>query len=113
MEYYSLLLHEVRHAVTGAWRANAPDKSKVRADEGAAIEGSGVAVEELLLEPFMRETLKDDLAFALYTLDFGIRDARFAGTTDATLQKYFRPGCSHPAEPDTINTRRLSPTNTG
>ncbi|MET7243481.1 hypothetical protein ABZT49_08940 [Methylobacterium sp. EM32] len=102
MEYYSIILHEVRHAVTGAWRANAPDKSKVRADEGAAVEGSGVAVEELLLETFMRETLKDDLSVALYSLDYGIRDARFAGTTDATLRKYFRPGCSDPAEPDTI-----------
>jgi len=102
MEHYSLLLHETRHAVTGAWRANAPDKSKVRQDEGAVIEGSGVAVEELLLETFMRETLDDDLAVALYSLDYGIRDARLVGTTDATLQRYFRAGCSDPAEPDTV-----------
>jgi len=102
MEYYSILIHEIRHAVTAAWRAHASDPSLLRQDEGAAIEGSGVAVEELLLEAFMRETLNDDLAFALYSLDYGTRDARFAGTTDATLSKYFRPDCSHAADPDTI-----------
>jgi hypothetical protein len=49
MEYYSILLHELRHAVAYAWRATAPDKSKVASDTGTAVEGSGVAVEELLL----------------------------------------------------------------
>jgi len=44
MEYYSLLLHELRHAVNFAWQATAPDKSKVASDMGLAIEGSGVVV---------------------------------------------------------------------
>lgn len=107
MEYYSILLHETRHAVTGAWRANAPDRSKVRADEGAAVEGSGVAVEELLLEAFMKEVLNDDLAYALYSLDYGLRDARVVATTEATLEKYFRLGCSDPAEPDTVEFTKI------
>ena len=50
----------------------------------------------------MRETLKNELSFVLYTFNYGIRDARFAGTTDATLRKYFRAGCSDLAEPDTV-----------
>jgi hypothetical protein len=48
-EYYSWLLHELRHAVMYAWWAPAPDKSNLKGDEGPALEGSGVAVEELLL----------------------------------------------------------------
>jgi hypothetical protein len=76
-----------------AWLANAPDKSKVKFDEGPALEGSGVAVEDLLLASFLKVTVKDPTAFVLYTLDYGIRDARFAGTTDATLQKYLRGEC--------------------
>jgi hypothetical protein len=102
MEYYSLLLHELRHAVNFAWQATAPDKSKVASDMGLAIEGSGVAVEALLLEPFLKQTLKNDLAYALYALDYGLRDARFAGTTEATLQKYFRGGCSGVTDADSI-----------
>ena len=62
-----------------------------------------MAVEALLLEPFLRDVLKDDLAYALYALDYGIRDARFVGTTDATLQKYFRTGCAAANEPNTID----------
>jgi hypothetical protein len=103
MEYYSLLLHELRHAVAFAWRNTAPDKSKVATDTGTALEGSGVAVEEILLAPFLKEVLKNDLVYALYSLDYGIRDARFVGTTDATLQKYFRDGCSGDNEPNTID----------
>ena len=68
---------------------------------GPALEGSGSAAEELLLRPFLR-TVTDDLAFNLYVLDFAIRDARYSGTTDATLQKYFRADCSAPDAPDTI-----------
>lgn len=94
MEYYSWLIHELRHAIFYAWKAHAPDKSKVKVDEGPALEGSGVAVEAILLEPFSKDILKDETAYALFALDYGIRDARFAGTTDATLQKYFRDGCS-------------------
>jgi hypothetical protein len=109
MEYYSILLHELRHAVANAWRATARDKSKVAIDMGTAVEGSGVAAEELLLGPFLRETLKDDLVYALYSLDYGIRDARFAGTTDATLQKYFRSDCSGEGSPNTIEfTKRIA-----
>jgi hypothetical protein len=73
MEYYGILLHELRHAVGYAWRATAPDKSKVALDTGTAIEGSGVAVEELLLASFLKETLKNDLTYALYIVDYGIR----------------------------------------
>jgi hypothetical protein len=109
MEYYSILLHELRHAVAYAWRATAPDKSKVASDTGTAIEGSGVAVEELVLAQFLRETLKDDLSYALYSVDYGIRDARFAGTTDATLQKYFRSDCSGVGELNTIDfTKKIA-----
>jgi hypothetical protein len=102
MEFYSLLLHELRHAVVGGWRSASPDKSKVVVDEGTAVEGSGVAVEELLLGTFLKETLKNDLAYALYSLDYGIRDARFTGTTDATLQKYFRSGCAGDNDTNTL-----------
>jgi hypothetical protein len=51
----------------------------------------------------LKETLKNDLAYALYALDYGIRDARFTGTTDATLQKYFRTGCAGANDPDTVD----------
>jgi hypothetical protein len=103
MEYYSLLIHELRHAVAGAWKIVAPDKSNVVLDEGTAVEGSGVAAEELLLGIFLRETLNNDLAYTLYSLDYGIRDARFTATTDATLQRYFREGCSGASDPNTID----------
>lgn len=102
MEYYSWLIHEMRHAVRAAWQANAPDPSQVATDDGPVNEGSGVAAEALLLPTFLKQVLNDDTAFALYVLDYGIRDARFAGTTDATLQKYFRGGCSAASDPDTI-----------
>jgi len=102
MEYYSILIHELRHAVYFAWKATAPDKSKVKDDEGPVLEGSGVAVEALLLEPFLKQTLQNDTAYALYALDYGIRDARYAGTTDATLQRYFRTGCAGPNDTNTI-----------
>ncbi|WP_027568449.1 hypothetical protein [Bradyrhizobium sp. URHA0013] len=109
MEYYSLLLHELRHAVGYAWRATAPDRSKVAIDMGTAVEGSGVAAEDLLLRPFLKEMLKNDLVYALYSLDYGIRDARFVGTTDATLQKYFRSDCLEEASPNTIDfTKRIA-----
>jgi hypothetical protein len=106
MEYYSWMIHELRHAVWMAHVATAVDKSKARNDEGLAIEGSGAAVETLLLEPFTRSVLKNETAYALYALDHGIRDARYAGTTDATLRKYFRAGCSGASEPDTIDFTR-------
>ena len=60
-----------------------------------------MAAEELLLRPFLKQILKNDLAYALYSLDYGIRDARFVGTTDAALQKYFRSDCS---KDDSLNT---------
>jgi hypothetical protein len=55
-----------------------------------------------LLLSFLKETLKSDTALALYILDYGIRDARFAGTTEATLAKYLRSGCSGAGDSDTI-----------
>jgi hypothetical protein len=113
MEYYSLLIHELRHAVAGAWSATAPDKSKVVYDMGMVREGSGVAVEALLLGPFLKETLKNDLAYALYALDYGIRDARFTGTTDATLQKYFRTGCSGAKDLNTVDFTKAVGVNYG
>lgn len=93
-EYYSLLLHELRHAVAYAWERNAPAQSKIQYDLGTAVEGSGVAVEDLLLRPFAESAFEDKTALTLDELDYGIRDARFIGTTDAALQKYLRPGCS-------------------
>jgi len=99
MEYYSWIIHELRHAVNFAWSAKT---LKAKRDEGFAVEGSGVAVESLLLEPFFRQLLKNDQAYALYALDYGIRDVRFAATTDATLQKYFRADCTGPTAVDTI-----------
>jgi hypothetical protein len=93
-EYYSLLIHELRHAVAYSWERNSPDRSKVQYDLGTAMEGSGVAVEDLLLRSFAKDTLKDETALTLDELDYGIRDARFIGTTDATLQKYFLPECA-------------------
>lgn len=43
------------------------------------------------------------------SLDYGIRDARFVGTTDATLQKYFRSDCSGETSPNTIEfTKRIA-----
>jgi hypothetical protein len=101
-EYYSWLLHELRHAVMYAWHATAADKSQAKYDEGPALEGSGVAVEDLLLLSFLKETLKSDTALSLYVLDYGIRDARFAGTTDATLAKYLRSGCAGAGDLDTV-----------
>jgi len=106
MEYYSLLLHELRHAVYYAWKVNAPDKSKVKEDEGPVAEGSGVAVEALLLELFVKQTLKNDTAYALYALDYGIRDARYVATTDATLQRYFRSSCGGAHEANTLDFAR-------
>lgn len=109
LEYYSWLLHELRHAVRFAWQATASDKSTVQDDEGPNVEGAGVAAEALLLEPFARATLKSDTAYALYMLDYGIRDAKFAGTTDATLQKYFRSECSDGPARNTIEfTKRIA-----
>jgi hypothetical protein len=64
-EYYSWMLHELRHAVWYAWQANAPNKSQVVNDEGPVLEGSGVAVESLLLKPFAEATLKNDAALLL------------------------------------------------
>jgi hypothetical protein len=106
-EYYSWLLHELRHAVKYAWQANAPDKSLVKDDEGPANEGSGVAAEDLLLLPFLKETIRSDTAYVLYVLQYGIRDARFAGTTDATLKRYLRSSCSDSSEPDTIEYAKM------
>jgi len=106
MEYYSWMIHELRHAVWMAQVSTSTDKSKAVNDEGLAVEGSGVAVESLLLEPFTKSVLKNDTAYTLYTLDFGIRDARYAGTTDATLQRYFRADCSAPSAPNTIDFAR-------
>jgi len=103
LEYYSWMVHELRHAVSYAWQATAPDKSKAKDDEGFVKEGSGIAAEALLLAPFAKTAVKSDMALTLYSLDYGIRDARFAGTTDATLQKYFRAGCAGPSDPDTID----------
>jgi hypothetical protein len=101
-EHYSTLLHELRHAVAFAWEATAADKSSVRFDEGIAVEGSGVAAEDLLIQPFARHVFGSNRTYLLNALAYGIRDARFAGTTDATLAKYYRPGCSGSGDLDTI-----------
>jgi hypothetical protein len=102
IEYYSLILHELRHAVNYAWSAGAPEGATVESDMGPAMEGSGAAVEALLLEPFLRQTLRNELAYRLYVLHYAIRDARFVGTTAATLARYFRRDCSRADDPDTL-----------
>jgi hypothetical protein len=101
-EYYSWLLHELRHAVRYAWLMHAPDKSGVSDDEGPANEGSGSAAEDLLLRPFLEETAKNATAVALYALDYGIRDARYTGTTDAALRTYFRTACDSAGDLNSI-----------
>jgi len=97
-EYYSLLIHELRHAVAFAWQRTAKDRSKVQYDLGTAVEGAAATSEDMLLQPFAHNVLKDDTALLLNELDYGIRDARYLGTTDATLQKYLRPGCTSGAD---------------
>jgi hypothetical protein len=101
-EHYSTLLHELRHAVAYAREATALDKSSVRFDEGIAVEGSGVAAEDLLIQPFARHVFGSNRTYLLNALAYGIRDARFAGTTDATLAKYYQGGCSGSGDLDTI-----------
>lgn len=103
MEYYSWIIHEVRHAVYRYWQANAPDPSQVKTDDGPVLEGSGVAAEALLLPAFLKHILNNETGYALYVLDYAIRDARFAGTTDATLQRYFRESCSAPDDLSSID----------
>lgn len=106
MEYYSLIIHELRHAVSYVWSAGAPEGWKIEPDRGPAMEGSGFAAEALVLEKFLRQTLRDDLAYSLYALQYAVRDARIIGTTDATLAKYFRAGCEAASDPDTIGYAR-------
>jgi hypothetical protein len=106
-EYYSTLLHELRHAVMFAWQATASDKSLVKDDEGPAMEGSGVAAEDLLLLPFLKDSLKSEMTYVLYALQYGIREARIAGTTDATLKRYLRAGCDGSTEPSTIDYAKV------
>jgi hypothetical protein len=101
-EHYSTLLHELRHAVAFAWEATATNKTLVRFDEGIAVEGSGVSSEDLLIQPFAQRAFAYKRAFLLIALAYAIRDARFVGTTDATLAKYYRPGCSGDGDVDTI-----------
>jgi hypothetical protein len=106
MEYYSLIIHELRHAVSYVWSARAPEGTKIEPDRGPALEGSGVAAEALLLEKFLKPLLHDDLAYSLYALHYAIRDARMIGITDAALQKYFRSGCSDESDANTIDFTR-------
>jgi hypothetical protein len=106
MEYYSLIIHELRHAVSYVWSTTAPEGLKIEPDRGPALEGSGVAAEALLLDTFLREMLHDDLAYALYALHYAVRDARMIATTDATLAKYFRSGCSGDNDANTIDFSR-------
>jgi hypothetical protein len=106
LEYFSLILHELRHAVNYAWSANAPEGAKVESDRGPAMEGAAVAAEALLLEPFARQALGGELAYLLNALDYGRRDARMIGTTEATLARFFRAGCSAADAPDTLDFTR-------
>jgi hypothetical protein len=57
---------------------------------------------DLLIQPFARHVFANNRIYLLNALAYGIRDARYAGTTDATLAKYFRPGCSGTGDLDTI-----------
>jgi hypothetical protein len=101
-EHYSTLLHELRHAVAYAWEATASDKASVHFDEGIAVEGSGAATEDLLIQPFAQHVFGSGGTYVLNALAYSIRDARLAGTTDATLAKYYRPGCAGSGDLDSI-----------
>ncbi len=109
IEHISTIIHEFRHVV---WRAMKRDNQgilPVVEDEGPVIEGSGAAVEELLVADFMKDYVLNDVARALYALQYAIKEARFAGTTDATLQTLFRKSCDGDSEPNTIEfTKRIA-----
>jgi hypothetical protein len=90
LEHYSQIIHESRHAVRAWTVAHAADPARVATDDGVALEGSGVAAEDLLRDEFLRATVHDELAVLLYQVEFGLRDARFIATTQATLQRYER-----------------------
>jgi hypothetical protein len=102
-EHYSTLLHELRHALAAKYKSDHLEDPTVASDIGYAVEGSGNAVERMVLERFASSVIADDVALTLYKLDYGIRDARIVGTTDATLQVFYRPDCSGVADPDTID----------
>jgi hypothetical protein len=89
-EHYSQMIHESRHAVRAWAVAHAQDPAAVATDDGVALEGSGVAAEDLLRDEFLRATVHDELAVLLYQVEFGLRDARFIATTEATVQRYER-----------------------
>lgn len=102
-EHYSTLLHEVRHALSARYKAEHLDDPTVASDTGYAMEGSGNAVERLVLERFASSVITDDVALTLYKLDYGIRDARVVGVTDSTLQVLYRTDCSGEADVDTVD----------
>jgi hypothetical protein len=102
LEVYSLLLHELRHAVRAATVATPPVAPDTPTDDGFASEGSGVAAEDLLRVPFLKESLGNPLAVLLYQLDFAIRDARYVATTEAVLTRYDRTTCIASRCPDSI-----------
>jgi hypothetical protein len=89
-EHYSQMIHESRHAVSAYAAMHSADPAAVATDEGFALEGSGIAAEDLLRDEFMHDTIHDELTILLYQLEFGLRDARFLATTEATLQRYER-----------------------
>lgn len=102
LEVYSLLLHELRHAVRAATLATASAPAGIQTDDGFAAEGSGVAAEDMLRVQLLSDKLRNPLAVVLYQLDFAIRDARFVATTEAVLSRYARSQCTTPSCPTSI-----------
>lgn len=90
---YSTILHEAKHAIDG--------KSKAPVI-GAAWEGGGLAVEELVWPRFIEEVMASEASLLPhYLLGTEIDNVRLTATTDATLKVFLRDSCGEGA-PDTI-----------
>ncbi|CAN5332513.1 hypothetical protein BH11MYX1_BH11MYX1_53780 [soil metagenome] len=89
---YSTLMHEAKHAVD--FKAHVPV-------EGAAVEGSALSVEEIVVPKFLASVMASDPLLPLYQLVSGLAATRVGATTDATLSIYLRASCAT-GEPDSL-----------
>jgi hypothetical protein len=93
-QLYSTLIHEAHHAINYSGDALV---------QGLAWEGAAVQAERQLLDPFLRHALAADPGMVpLYFVDFIVREARFTGTTAATLGVFLRDSCEPGSSPSTI-----------
>jgi hypothetical protein len=93
-QLYSTLIHEVHHAINYSGDVLV---------QGLAWEGAAVQAERQLLAPFLRHALAGDPGkVPLYFVDFIVREARFTGTTAATLAVFLRDSCEPGTSPSTI-----------